>query len=127
MKGTPTPCPHVQLTLRGPLTCPRHVQERRAGQLGGRNRLAKGERLFRQVLRFGITVRPELTDLRPEGAWPRPFPNRTKPTPARGCQPRVAHHTRTRPSALLSGLYGPLSGYPGAVGGATTLRSWMNE
>jgi hypothetical protein len=30
------------------------------------------------------------------------------------------------PSALLSGLYGPLSGYPRAVGGAT-LRGWMNE
>jgi hypothetical protein len=30
------------------------------------------------------------------------------------------------PSALLSGLYGPPSGYPRAVGGAT-LRGWMNE
>jgi hypothetical protein len=30
------------------------------------------------------------------------------------------------PSALLTSLYGPLSGYPRAVGGAT-LRGWMNE
>jgi hypothetical protein len=47
----------------------------------------------------------------------RRFPDRTKPTPAQG----LPTLTRTRPSARLSGLDGPLSGYPGGVGGAATL------
>ena len=85
---------------------------------GVEHRLAKGERLFRWVLRFGITVRPELTDLRPEGACPvRSQTGRSRLQ--REGLPTLT--TRTRPSALLSGLDGPLSGYPGAVGGATTL------
>jgi hypothetical protein len=69
-------------------------------------------------------VRPELTDLRLEGAL---APSVPKSDEADSSARLPTLTTRTRPSALLSGLYGPLSGYPGAVGGATTLRSWMNE